>query len=279
MIKENTRTDWLLMIMSFVIIGGALLWVTFSGTLQQTIAENPQWTWHFIRATGSNAFVLLSASVIWGLFLNSQLVKNWSPGPISIAVHSAISWLALALTALHMGLLLLDKYLSFQLLDLFIPFTGPYRPEAVGLGSVALYIILLVNLSFAFKKQLGNHNWKRLHYLSYASFALVVAHAWFAGTDANMPSMQVLLIGTSVSVVLLLGVRLGRGSNKMPTSTPTPRSTATPTPTDKPHPLASESPSPVPLSAEQRRAEAQARAQARRAATPSAHPLNQDAEA
>ncbi len=219
MTQETKRVDWILMILSALIIGGSLLWLTFSDALKQTLTDNPQWTWHFIRASGINAYVLLTASVVWGMFLNSQLVKDWSPGLIAIAVHSAISWLALALTGIHMGLLLLDKYLPFQVLDLLIPFRGPYRPEAVGLGIVALYIVLAINLSFTFKKRLGHTWWKRLHLLSYLSFMLVLAHAWFAGTDSATLGMRLLLIGTSLLVLLLLGVRLGRGGLRTRTAT------------------------------------------------------------
>jgi sulfoxide reductase heme-binding subunit YedZ len=295
MVNENKRGDWILLIFSILIIGGALVWVTLSGTLQQTVTNNPQWTWHFIRATGSNAYVLLSASLIWGIFLNSQLVKNWSPGPVSIAVHGTISWLALGLTAVHMGLLLLDKYLAFQIQDLFVPFTGPYRPEAVGLGTLAMYIILLINLSFAFKKRLGQVWWKRMHYLSYLSFILVTTHAWFAGTDSAMPSMQLLLIGSNILVLLLLGVRVGRGGSKSNAApaTRSPRSAGI-AEDSAPDPVlssarsapartlssASSAPAPAPvLDPDTRRAEARARAEARRAQStstppPPAHPLS-----
>lgn len=249
MVEKSNRTDWTLMILSLLVIGGSLLWLTFSDAFVQTVTDNPSWTWHFIRASGINAYVLLTASVVWGMFLNSQLIKDWSPGPISIAVHSTVSWLALALTAIHMGLLLLDKYVPFQILDLLIPLRAPYRPEAVGLGIVAMYMMLAINLSFAFKKRLGHVWWKRIHLLSYFSFVLVLAHAWFAGTDSSLLGLQVLLIGSSLLVLLLLGVRLGRGSLR-------PRQELT---------RASATPAAAQADLDQRRAEARARAAARRA--------------
>ena len=62
------------------------------------------------------------------------MVKDWSPGVVSMLMHSTLSWLAVVIELGHGLLLLVDQYFRYNVADVFIPFVGPYRPLAVGLG-------------------------------------------------------------------------------------------------------------------------------------------------
>src|SRR5206468_4741955 len=137
---------------------------------------------------------------------------DWSPGPLSMLLHATTSWLAVALTLAHMGLLLFDNYYTYTLSNLLIPFTGPYRPIAVGLGILAFWIILAVTISFSMRKLLGRRAWLLLHYTSYVSFGLVAVHALFAGTDATRPGMLMILGGFTalVGTMLIMRIRQSR---------------------------------------------------------------------
>jgi DMSO/TMAO reductase YedYZ heme-binding membrane subunit len=112
------------------------------------------------------------------------------------------------------------------LADIFVPFTGPYRPLATGLGTLTFWIILIVTPSFALKKRLFSHQvWKKLHYTSYAAFLMATAHGLTAGTDAGNPGFQILLGGSVVLTVILLGYRIGvKQSSK--SKAPSPRHNA-----------------------------------------------------
>src|SRR5690606_11872289 len=139
----------------------------------------------------------LMGSTLWGLFISAQFVRDWSRGPVSTTMHSTISWAALIVGLIHALLLLLDNYFTYTLGDLFIPFTGPYRPEAVGLGTLAFWVIVIVTLSFPFRKRIGHGLWKKLHYTSYAAFGMVSLHGLFAGTEGTSPGLR-LSIGAGV---------------------------------------------------------------------------------
>lgn len=185
-----------------------------SGVFDFALYNDEKLVWHLIRSSGIVAYLLLTASVVWGLFLSSQLVKDWSPGPVSMTLHSTISTLALLTSLIHALLLLLDDYLTFSLSSIFVPFTGPYRPEAVGVGTIGFWILLLVTISFPLRKWLGHKSWRRLHYASYAAFGLVTAHGLFAGTDAGHIGFQA-LTGAGIGLALLLtAVRLGKSRKR-----------------------------------------------------------------
>ncbi|MBZ0303422.1 MAG: ferric reductase-like transmembrane domain-containing protein [Anaerolineae bacterium] len=217
---HSTRwADRFMVVFSLVVIGLSAWSLSRSGVFDYTLHQDEKLVWYLIRSSGLVAYVLLLASTIWGLFLSSQLVKDWSPGPISLTLHGTISWLALLLGFGHGLLLMFDDYFSYRLENILVPFTGPYRPESVGLGTTAFWLILAVTLSFPLRKRIGNQLWKRLHYLSYAAFGLVTVHGLFAGTDAEYTGFRLLMSVGVVLVVLLLGMRLGKDQAQSPPQT------------------------------------------------------------
>lgn len=208
--KSTRNTDLLVLVASLIVIGLSAAWMINSGIANFSLASDQKLSWHLVRSSGIVAYVLLLASTIWGLLLSSQSVKEWSPGPVSLTLHSTISWLALLLGLGHGLLLLFDKYFTYTLGDILVPFTGPYRPEVVGLGTLAFWLLVAISVSFPLKKRIGQVNWKRLHYASYAAFGLVSIHGLFAGTDGTHLGFRLLVGGGVLLVILLLGIRVGK---------------------------------------------------------------------
>lgn len=172
--------------------------------------------WYFTRSAGTVAYLLLALSTVWGLLLSSKIIKETVPAVLSLAMHNVLAWAALGMTALHIGVLLFDSYYSYTLADLFIPFVGPYRPEWVGLGIIGFYLMFLTTLSFYWRKQLGQKRWRRLHYLTFAAFALVTVHGVMAGTDSGSPRMLAVFWGSGLVVLFLTFYRIlaGKGTTR-----------------------------------------------------------------
>ncbi len=212
--KSTKNTDLFVLVASLIIVVLSVGWMLSNDVFQVSLLEDEKLSWHLVRSSGIIAFVLLLASTVWGLLLSSQLVKDWSPGPVAMTIHSTISWLAVLLGLAHGLLLLLDKYFTYTLADILIPLIGPYRPEAVGLGTLAFWLLLAISVSFPLKKWLSHERWKKLHYVSYIAFALAALHGLLAGTDSAHAGFRVLLGGGLLLVVLLLGIRLGRSQLK-----------------------------------------------------------------
>lgn len=164
--------------------------------------------WHLSRSAGTVAYLLLLGSTVWGLLLSSKIVKEAFPAALSLAMHNVLSWLALVFTGLHALVLLFDSYYTVRLADLTIPFIGPYRPGWVGLGIIGFYLMLLVTLSFQFRKQIGQKRWRALHYLSFGVFILATAHGIAAGTDSSTLGMQIIYLGSGLLVFFLTTYRI-----------------------------------------------------------------------
>lgn len=200
---------WILA-MGMVLVGGMAGWslapwvVTWMAQLwAMVIPAGDQAAWHLTRSMATVAYVALTGAAVWGLLLSTKLVKSTVPAPLSLALHSALSWLGVALGGLHASLLLLDRYYTYTLGDLLIPFTGPYRPGWVGLGTISLYGFALVAASFMVRKWLGQRAWRMLHYLSFPLFVLVTLHGLFSGTDSAQLGVEMMYLFSGTLVLLL----------------------------------------------------------------------------
>lgn len=200
--------DWLMIAIILIVSGVSFISTLNSGVFSSSLVDNQQWSWYLVRSAGMMAYGLLAASMLWGLFLSSHLLKDWSPGPLTLLLHATTSWLAVVLSAAHALLLLFDNYYTYTLSDLVVPFTGPYRPFAVGLGVIAFWLVLAITLSFSLRKLIGHRNWLWLHYTSYGSFALITAHVLLAGTDATQTGVRIILFGFSAAVFVLFTLRV-----------------------------------------------------------------------
>jgi hypothetical protein len=164
--------------------------------------------WYLVRASGTVAYLLLTASTVWGLVLSAKVAKEVSLAPYSLAMHNALSWTAIGLAGLHAWMLLLDSYYVYLPADLLVPFIGPYRPGWVGLGTLSLYLLIVISASFAWKKLITHKGWRALHYLSFPVFVFVTLHGLKAGTDSPEVSMQVMYGGSSLLVLYLTTTRV-----------------------------------------------------------------------
>ncbi|MFN8376453.1 MAG: ferric reductase-like transmembrane domain-containing protein [Anaerolineae bacterium] len=212
MVKDSPWMDRLSFIFSLIVVIATGLWIWQQGALRVNLTEQTNGNWYLERSAGITAYSLLLISVVWGIAVTSRVVKDWSPGVLSMLLHSTISWLAVVFSLTHALLLLLDKYVPYTLADILIPFTGPYRPLAVGLGTLAFWIGLIVAASFSIKKRLGQRAWKALHLTSYVAFGLVTAHALLAGTDAAHIGFQILLALGVLLVIALLAYRVRKAA-------------------------------------------------------------------
>jgi hypothetical protein len=110
--------------------------------------------WYLSRAAGMTAYLLLSATTLLGLAVSTRIADRVIARPTVFGLHEYLAWLGLAATGLHLGGLLADTYLSFGVIDVAVPFAAPYRPGAVALGIVGLYLSAVLTGSFYPHRQL-----------------------------------------------------------------------------------------------------------------------------
>lgn len=166
--------------------------------------------WMLSRATGLLAYVTLSLDVIAGLLVSTRTGDRLVPRGVLVEIHGWLSPLTLALVLAHGGVLLADRYVRFDLIDVVVPFASTRWRGAVGIGILGAYLALVVHLSFGLRKRIGTALWKRLHYLSFVAFVLATIHAIAVGTDRANPWFVAVYAALLLVVAFLISVRLKR---------------------------------------------------------------------
>jgi sulfoxide reductase heme-binding subunit YedZ len=166
------------------------------------------WTWLGIRATGITTWGLLTAVVLWGILLRTRLLGHAASPLRLLDLHRWLGAIAIGFLLLHMTLLLFDPAVHFTAMQVLIPGLAPWQTLAVGLGTVAFWLLVPVTLLGRLRARLGlvgNRLFKRAHLLALAAWPLATAHYVMAGTDALAQwSLALLLTGTALLVMGLL---------------------------------------------------------------------------
>ena len=162
-----------------------------------------QTMWYITRAAGLAAYLLMWLSVAWGLAVSSKILDNLLHRSFTYDFHQFLSLLALGFAALHIVVLLFDKYLPYSVAQILVPFISPYRPVWVGIGVLGLYLSVIVTVTFYIKSRIGMKAFRVIHYLSLLGYLGVLVHSVFSGTDSSLVSVLALYTLTFLTTVFL----------------------------------------------------------------------------
>jgi predicted ferric reductase len=190
--------------LSAIVIPG---WVP--GMIFSLTGEEPKVFWLLSRATAIFSFVLLWASLAFGLALTGKIAKYF-PGTFTANdLHQFISISGLLFGLLHGLLLTGDKYMQINLLQVFIPFSvSSYKPVLVGLGQLSMILWALLILSFYVRKWIGYKTWRAIHFVGYLVFGGSLAHGILAGSDSGSVLMQGVYWVSTASILFLTFYRI-----------------------------------------------------------------------
>lgn len=157
--------------------------------------------WLLARSSGITAYALLTLSVLAGLAVKSRPFGKRVRPAAQTDTHRTLAMLGLGALVVHAVSLTLDQTVHTPVWALVVPFTSTYRPLAVTIGVLAAELMVIVYASFALRHRIGQRNWRRLHWATYAIFGGATAHGLMAGTDASRPWAFALYLGATGSVV------------------------------------------------------------------------------
>jgi hypothetical protein len=176
------------------------------------IAAAPSPLWYLSRGTGAITLVLLSATVVLGI----GGTVRWRPGPhiprfLVDGLHRNLALLVVALLAAHVLTSLLDPFAHLHPLDALVPLASRYRPLWLGLGALALDLLIAVMVTSLLRARLGLRAWRTVHWAAYACWPVAVLHGLGTGTDASAAWLQALTALCVTGVAAALATRLLRG--------------------------------------------------------------------
>ncbi len=197
---------------------GTIVVQTIPGpTVIQKISARAEssWPWYVTRASGIVAAVALFILMLSGIGLVTGGAFRFLEPLTAWASHRALGITFGISVMIHMSALLFDHFVSFSILDLFVPWLSNYKPLDiagfhlgslfVALGVLAFYgvaLVIITSLVWIDKKP---HTWKIMHLLTYIILLFVFIHALYLGTDLAGGVMRLawLIIGLVTALAVL----------------------------------------------------------------------------
>jgi predicted ferric reductase len=181
--------------------------------------------WYAVRAFGFLAYIVLAASVLYGLLLSTKILDAIAHRPVSFALHKDLSIVGLILASLHAVILIADQSFDFSPRAILVPFASPYAPFSVGFGQIAFYASAVILVSFYVRRHIGQRAWRMLHYITFLSFAGASYHGIASGSDASSPWAFWIYVTPVTAIIFLMTYRVvvgasNRGHRTAPTEVP-----------------------------------------------------------
>jgi sulfoxide reductase heme-binding subunit YedZ len=163
--------------------------------------------WYLSRGTGITSLVLLTLVVVLGVLTRSARPLPGLPRFVTAGLHRNTSLLAVLFLAVHVVTAVLDPYALTGVLDVFLPFRGGYRPLWVGMGTLALDVLVALVVTSLLRHRIPDRLWRTVHGAAYACWPLALLHGLGSGTDAGTGWARAVALSCVLAVSAAVGWR------------------------------------------------------------------------
>ena len=160
--------------------------------------------WYATRGAGVVSLVLLSAVVVLGIASAMRWQTVSWPRFLTTGFHRNLALATLIFLAIHIVTAVVDPFTALGWQAALIPFSSSYRRFWLGLGVVAIYLLLAIMVTSLLRPLFGQRAWRLVHWLAYLMWPVAVIHGIGTGTDprfAWMLAIEAVCIGSVVAAV------------------------------------------------------------------------------
>lgn len=170
---------------------------------------NAEILWYASRATGAVCLVLFTAAMVLGILTAARRSSGYLSRAAVLRLHRTLSITSMAFLAIHILTAIADNYVSLDFWDVLIPFRASWDPVWVGLGTVAVDLLLAIGITSALRRHLSAFAWRAVHLSSFAMWPIALIHGFgISGGDGRGLWMLVVDICCIATVLTALTVRL-----------------------------------------------------------------------
>ena len=169
--------------------------------------------WYLNRGTGFVILGLFTMTTVLGILATGRSAGRRVPGFVTQSLHRNLALLSVVMLGAHITTAVADSYVDIRWWQALVPFVGStYLPVWLGLGALALDLILAVVVTSLVRTRLSHRSWRGVHLLAYAGWAAAMAHTLGIGTDIRAGAgWAVLVVSTCAAAVAgAVALRLGR---------------------------------------------------------------------
>jgi predicted ferric reductase len=167
--------------------------------------------WYATRGAGAVALVLLTGVVVLGILSALRWGAPAWPRFLTSSLHRNLALLSVVFIPLHVVTAVVDPYTSLGWKAALVPFSSYYRTLWLGLGVVALDLLVALVVTSLLRHAIGHRSWRVVHWLAYACWPIALLHGLGTGSDATRPWMLILEVVCVGAVLGATIVRLATG--------------------------------------------------------------------
>jgi methionine sulfoxide reductase heme-binding subunit len=173
--------------------------------------------WFLMRGSGVVALALLTGVLALGIATTGGVRLGRMPRFATLALHRSISLLAVVFLGVHVATAVADPYAAVGLADVVLPFSARAHPIAIGLGALALDLILALVVTSLLRARIGRRTWRAVHWAAYAAWPLAFLHTIETGSDMATLWLRIVALAALAVVGLSVAWRvLGRSPGAAP---------------------------------------------------------------
>jgi len=172
--------------------------------------------WYASRATGVVSLVLLSLVMIIGLMVNRQGRLPGLPAFAVLGLHRYMSLLSITFVAVHVATSVADSFVNISVAAAVIPFVSAYEPLWLGLGAVALDLMVALIVTSLLRAHIGRRTWRAVHWLAYASWPVATVHSVYSSKDMQRGPLLGVAVACIIAVLIALVWRMARAMAATP---------------------------------------------------------------
>jgi methionine sulfoxide reductase heme-binding subunit len=202
--RLNATTQALVAAVAGVLAMGATmtLWTSAAGADEPLI-------WWAGRAAGFVAYLALWLSMMFGMAVSSKGMGGLLPKKLVMDMHQQWTLSAVVATLVHVLTLVFHAESGVTPLAALVPFASARLTGPVGIGTIALFGLLIVAGSSWLRTHIPYSAWRGIHALAFGTMILALAHGWTAGTDTPLEWARWLYVVSGALLVGALVTRVG----------------------------------------------------------------------
>lgn len=139
--------------------------------------------WYLNRGSGVVALVLLTLTTVLGVLALGGRPGSRVPRFVVQSVHRNVALLAVLTLLLHVVTAVADEYVDIRWWHALVPFSGALHRPWLGLGAVALLLLVAVVASSLLRHRLTRRTWYSVHQAVWLLWLASVLHGIGMGSD------------------------------------------------------------------------------------------------
>ncbi|HAS00098.1 MAG: Ferric reductase domain protein transmembrane component domain protein [Candidatus Moranbacteria bacterium GW2011_GWC2_37_73] len=175
--------------------------------INQSQNETP-WAWYVSRASGLLGFTLLYISIFLALTIRVPFLRKVFAPVYALNAHGWIALQATLFALVHGTVLIFDKFMGFNLIDVLVPLASTYEPALVAMGIIGFYLMLILVVTSYARKHLSFKLWRAVHFLNIILYVGVIVHAYFLGTDMKNEIIRNIFVYANIFLIILMLVNM-----------------------------------------------------------------------